>query len=159
MNFFSPCSEEYTRETFHRRRQTREIIRGDPLSPKTSCLGRNQKVFDNVCDSWYLQEHPYSKPCNERDIRGLTNKVLQNSKCDVFIIVESPSFFFIFYVFPCKLRCKFRSLYDLWNMGREMCLIHELNGCNSLTAVKKNTKFHPFSYLFLYCIFLGIVLM
>lgn len=87
---FSPLSEEYARETYHWRRQ-REKIRGDSLSPRTLCLGRNQTVFDNVCDSWYLQDHHYSKPCNERDIRGLTNKVLQNSKYATFIIVESPS--------------------------------------------------------------------
>ncbi|KAJ8635422.1 hypothetical protein MRB53_009689 [Persea americana] len=69
-------SEEYARETYHCRRQ-REKIRGDSLSPRTLCLGRNQKIFDNVCDSWYLQDHQYSKPCNEGDIRGLTNKFLR----------------------------------------------------------------------------------
>ncbi|XXG52868.1 hypothetical protein AAC387_Pa03g1072 [Persea americana] len=83
------CDEEYARETYHWRRQ-REKIRGDSLSPRTLCLGRNQKVFDNVCDSWYLQDHQYSKPCNERDIRGLTNKFLRGIPRFVKIVEVGP---------------------------------------------------------------------
>lgn len=84
------CIEEYSRETFPWRRQTRDMIRGDPLSPRTSCLGGNQRVLDNVCDSWYLQEHDYDTSCHERGIRDLTNKFLKGIPRFVKVVEVGP---------------------------------------------------------------------
>ncbi|XP_058107424.1 hydroxymethylglutaryl-CoA lyase, mitochondrial-like [Magnolia sinica] len=83
------CNEEYTRETFAWRRQTRDMFRGDPLSPRTTCLGRSQRVFDNVCDSLYVQECHYST-CNDKDIRNLTNKFLRGIPRFVKIVEVGP---------------------------------------------------------------------
>ncbi|KAL6009837.1 hypothetical protein ACLOJK_000268 [Asimina triloba] len=39
------CNEEYTRDTYSWRRHSRDMFRGDPLSPRTSCLSRSQRFL------------------------------------------------------------------------------------------------------------------
>lgn len=73
MLIFSEDYEEYTREAFPWKRHTRDISRGDSFNQRTLSLGRNHRVFGNICDSWYLSDQ-YESKCNDKDI---TNKVLQ----------------------------------------------------------------------------------
>ncbi|ONI14243.1 hypothetical protein PRUPE_4G270500 [Prunus persica] len=75
--------EEYTREAFPWKRHTRDISRGDSFNQRTLSLGRNHRVFGNICDSWYLSDQ-YESKCNDKDI---TNK-LADAK-DVMEVVHN----------------------------------------------------------------------
>ncbi|KAK9273498.1 hypothetical protein L1049_018308 [Liquidambar formosana] len=82
--------EEYTREAFPCKRQTRNMFQGDCLTRRTSSLGRNHIVHGSVCDSLYLPDHQYGSQCNDNDIRNITNKFLKGIPKFVKIVEVGP---------------------------------------------------------------------
>ncbi|XP_042474985.1 hydroxymethylglutaryl-CoA lyase, mitochondrial-like isoform X2 [Macadamia integrifolia] len=70
------CNEDYTRETFPWRRQTRDGLLGDSLMRRTLSLGRSQnhRVIGGLCDS-YVPDRHYCSECSDSDVRGITSKV------------------------------------------------------------------------------------
>ncbi|OVA02015.1 Pyruvate carboxyltransferase [Macleaya cordata] len=80
------CNGEYTREIFPRRRQTREMFRGDSLNTRTKSLGRNRQV----CDLWYFSDRQYSSQCCEDDVRDVKNKLLRGIPRFVKIVEVGP---------------------------------------------------------------------
>nr|XP_010909004.1 hydroxymethylglutaryl-CoA lyase, mitochondrial isoform X2 [Elaeis guineensis] len=79
------CNEEYTWE-----RQTWERILPKLFTLRTSSFGRNQKVYDDLYGSWYLQGRHYSPSCSDREITGPTNKLLSNLPSFVKIVEGGP---------------------------------------------------------------------
>nr|DAD42890.1 TPA_asm: hypothetical protein HUJ06_001120 [Nelumbo nucifera] len=83
------CDEEYTRDTFPWRRQTRDGSQGSSLNRKMSSFGRNHRVFGSVCDS-YMPNQQYNTHGSENGIRDLTNKVLRGIPKFVKIVEVGP---------------------------------------------------------------------
>ncbi|KAM1206263.1 hypothetical protein ACFX2G_007060 [Malus domestica] len=80
--------DEYAREGFPWKRHTRDrdLSHGDSFNQRTLSLGRNHRVFGNVCDSWYLSDQ-YNAKCNDKDI---TNKFLKGIPKFVKIVEVGP---------------------------------------------------------------------
>ncbi|KAF4376417.1 hypothetical protein G4B88_000105, partial [Cannabis sativa] len=62
-------------EAFPWVRHTRDFSQGDTVNWRTSSLGRNPKIFENGCDSWYTPDHQYNSKYNDKEKQGLSNKI------------------------------------------------------------------------------------
>ncbi|KAF6155347.1 hypothetical protein GIB67_019873 [Kingdonia uniflora] len=83
------CNENYPRETYQRRRQTKDIFRGDCLNLRTTSVGGNHRLSENVHESLYSPDRRYNSQCGE-DIRNLTNKFLRGIPSFVKIVEVGP---------------------------------------------------------------------
>ncbi|XWS73631.1 hypothetical protein CRYUN_Cryun02cG0145200 [Craigia yunnanensis] len=82
--------EEHTGEVFPWRRHVRDVSEGEAFNRRASSLSKNRMKFGHVCDSSYLPDHQYSSKCNERGIRGITNKFLKGIPKFVKIVEVGP---------------------------------------------------------------------
>ncbi|XWS71231.1 hypothetical protein CRYUN_Cryun03dG0121100 [Craigia yunnanensis] len=87
------CDEDYkehTGEAFPWRRHVRDMSEGEAFNRRASSLSKNRMKFGNVCDSRYLPDHQYSSKCDDRGIRGITNKFLKGIPKFVKIVEVGP---------------------------------------------------------------------
>ncbi|XVF47278.1 hypothetical protein PTKIN_Ptkin03bG0096800 [Pterospermum kingtungense] len=82
--------EEHTGETFPWRKHARDVSEGEASNRRASSLSKNQVKFGHVFDSRHLLDHQYSSKCNDRGIRGITNKFLRGIPKFVKIVEVGP---------------------------------------------------------------------
>ncbi|KAK9099357.1 hypothetical protein Syun_026402 [Stephania yunnanensis] len=75
------CNNDYPREAFSWRKQSRGIFQGNPINLRTASLGRSHKIPESVHDVSCLLDHHYNTHCNGHEAWSFANKLaLQNEK-------------------------------------------------------------------------------
>ncbi|XP_057954826.1 hydroxymethylglutaryl-CoA lyase, mitochondrial [Malania oleifera] len=87
------CDEDYEnhkRERFTWRRQRKDEPHSNSFNQRILSLGRNHSVYGSASECQYLPDHHYSSPCNDRNIRSITNKFLRGIPKFVKIVEVGP---------------------------------------------------------------------
>ncbi|KAK9101349.1 hypothetical protein Scep_024779 [Stephania cephalantha] len=65
---------DYPREAFSWRKQSRGIFQGNPINLRTASLGRSHKIPESVHDVSCLLDHHYNTHCNGHEAWSFANK-------------------------------------------------------------------------------------
>ncbi|KAK9169664.1 hypothetical protein Syun_001804 [Stephania yunnanensis] len=84
------CNNDYPREAFSWRKQSRGIFQGNPINLRTTSLDRSHKIPESVHDGSCLLDRHYSTHCNGHEAWSLANKFLRGIPKSVKIVEVGP---------------------------------------------------------------------